>query len=166
MPAKDKPTVSSSCEIHKKSTVESPKLGSSVACRKQNPPLDASKLESGELKLVQISKLQKVCRLIKKETGKAVSLEKQKEILTAVKNEGAKKTDLILAQELNFTVLAKTLEKTQKDESVRVELTFSKAEMELIKKAQGLLSHKTGGGLKLSILEMAAQVVTVDRLLA
>ena len=42
---------------------------------------------------------------------------------------------------------------------MRLELTFSKEEMALIQKAKEILSHKTGGSLKSTVLEMASQVI-------
>ena len=55
----------------------------------------------------------------------------------------------------------KTSEKkrTQQDESVRIELTLSKEEMEIFKKAQEILSNQTGGTFKATILAMAKKTV-------
>ena len=69
----------------------------------------------------------------------------QKSVLDKIENRNEKETDLVLAQELNLKIIENEKKKTQKGESVRIELTFSKEEMELIEKARALLSHKTGG---------------------
>jgi len=115
--------------------------------------------ESGAIHLSQISKLQRACRQVKKESSLIVETSMQKEIIEKLKNKNNDETDLILAQELNIKIVKDDKTRTQRNESVRVELTFSKEEMVLIRRAQDLLSHKTGGGLKETIVEMAKKVV-------
>ncbi len=89
----------------------------------------------------------------------AVSLTEQRDLLQNLENKSLEQTDFILAQHFNRTsfLAVKTYEskKIQKDESVRVELTFSREEMQILQKAQELLSNQTGGSLKSTILELA-----------
>lgn len=122
------------------------------------PEVSAS-IENGSLHLSQISKVQRICRHIKKESGKTVEVTIQKEILQKIENKNSEQTDLILAQEFNVEIKTAEKKSVQRDESVRVELTFTKEEMELIKKAQALLSNKTGGGLKDTLVEMADKII-------
>ena len=117
-------------------------------------------IEAGTLHLSQISKMQKVCRQLKKESGQAVQAAVQKAVLRKLENKTAEQTDLILAQEFNIEIVRDERRSIQSDESVRLELTLSKEEMALIKRAQDLLSNKTGGGLKATLLEMATRTVT------
>jgi len=125
----------------------------------QKIPEVSEQINTGVINLAQISRLQGACRQIKKESGKAVDIVIQKDLLQKLENQSTEKTELILAQE--FQIKLKTNEKKhiQRDESVRIELTFSKEEMALIKSAQALLSHKTGGTLKATFLEMANKIV-------
>lgn len=122
-------------------------------------PEVSNKIELGHIHLSQISKVQKICRQLKKETGKAVDVAIQKQIFEKIENQSSQQTDFMLANEFQLEVKANDKVIVQRDESQRVELTFSKEEMEIIIKAQSLLSNKTGGGLKDTILEMAKKVV-------
>lgn len=122
-------------------------------------PEVSDQIEDGSLHLSQISKVQKICRHIKKESGMAVEVATQKAVLKKLENKTSEQTDLILAQE--FQMKVKTIEKKviQKDESVRLELTLTKEEMELLNKARELLSNKTGGSLKNTLIEMAERTI-------
>lgn len=116
-------------------------------------------IKSGALNLIQISKVQKACRAHKKTTGQAVTFSLQREILNEIKNKTADQADLTLAQKLNFKIELETKGVVQKDESIRLEVTFSKDEMAVIERAREILSHKTGGDLKATVLEMAKRVI-------
>jgi vancomycin resistance protein YoaR len=115
----------------------------------------SEQIKNGHINLSQISKMQKACRQIKKETGHSPPTTTQLDVLKKLENQVTQQTDLILAQELNLKIQTEELQKTQKDESVRIELTFSKAEAEILSQAQKFLSNKTGTSLKNAILEMA-----------
>ncbi len=121
----------------------------------QKLPEVADKIKEGSLNLGQISKLQCVQRQFKKESGTTVSLTEQRNLLQSLENKSLEQTDLILSKHFNVAVKNYETKRIQKDESMRIELTFSKEEMELLKKAQELLSNQTGGGLKATILELA-----------
>lgn len=122
-------------------------------------PEVSEKIESGHINLAQISKVQKVCRQIKKQSGKTADIGLQKSVLEKLENKTSYQSDLILAQEFQMEVKNDTKIHIQKDESQRLEMTLTKEEMELLKKAQSLLSNKTGGGLKDTILEMAKKIL-------
>jgi hypothetical protein len=121
-------------------------------------PEVGQKIEAGILNLSQTSKLQNACRSFKKENGESVSLIKKQQILEKLQrpeNKGTKNTDLILAQELNFKPKFESIEKIQKDESIRIEMTFSKEEMEILNQVKTRMSHKTGGSLKETLMILA-----------
>ncbi len=122
-------------------------------------PEVSEKIATGDINLSQISKVQKLCRQMKKESGQSISSEVQREVLQKIENKNNQQTDLILAQEFNQEIKIDTRVQMQKDESERLELTFTKQEMEVLRKAQSLLSNKTGGGLKDTILEMANKII-------
>lgn len=125
----------------------------------QNIPEVSIKIESGEINLSQISKVQKICRQLKKENRERVAVSMQREALKKIESKSASQTDLILAQEFQVEVKAQTRLHLQKDESVRLEICFTKEEMLLIQKAREILSNKTGGGIKEALVEMAERVV-------
>lgn len=125
----------------------------------QKLPDVSSKIEEGKINLSQISKIQQVFRQIKKDTGQQIETSTQKVLLEKVESKTAQQTDLILTQEFNIEIKNKDRVSIQKNESVRLEITFSKAEMEMLQKAQAILSHKTGGSLKETILEMAEETL-------
>ena len=124
-------------------------------------PEVARQIETGAIHLSQISKLQRVCRQVKKDSGKVVSSAVQQRILQKIENQNNERTDLILAQEFQLAITTAERRVTQRDESVRIELTFTKDEMALLKTAQDILSNKTGGSLKSTILETANRTATV-----
>ncbi len=132
----------------------------------QRLPEVADKIKEGSLNLGQISKLQSVQRQFKKESGMAVSLTEQRDIIQNLENKNLEQTDLILAQHFNRTsfLAVKTYEtkRIQKDESVRIELTFSKEEMKLLQEVQAQLSNQTGGSLKTMILELAKKSLKIS----
>lgn len=124
----------------------------------QRVPEVAEKIEVGTLNLAQISKLQRTMRLAKKD-GRKVELADQRAILEKLENRTGEQTDLILAKEFALPVETEARTHIQRDESVRVEITFSKEEMALINQARDILSNKTGGSLKETLLEMAGKIV-------
>ena len=122
-------------------------------------PEVSDKIVQGTINLSQISKMQKAVRQIKKESGVAVSLTLQKIVLEKMENKNSVQSDLVLARELQIEIKTEEKKKIQQDESVRVELTFSKEEMQLLEEARALLSHKTGGKLKDTLIEMAKKTI-------
>lgn len=116
-------------------------------------------IKEGTLNLTQVSKVQHACRQIKKASGESVPLSLQREVLKKLENQGALQTDLIVSQHFGLAIRTQEKLRIQTDESVRVELTFTKEEMILIERARALLSNKTGGVLKDTILELARKAV-------
>lgn len=125
---------------------------------KKVPEVSAA-IEEGTINLAQVSKVQKICRQIKRDSGQVIQVELQKSVLKKLENKNAAQTDLILAQAFDVKIQTHASKKIQKDESVRLELTFSKEEMELLDQARALLSNKVGGELKSSIVEMAKRII-------
>ncbi|MBX9766922.1 MAG: hypothetical protein K2X47_06590, partial [Bdellovibrionales bacterium] len=111
------------------------------------------------MNLSQISKLQMVCREVAKSSGQKVNLDQQRKVLQRIQNLKESATDLVLAQEFQTEIKVKPKTHVQRDESVRIEMTFTKEEMEILRSAQALLSNKTGGGLKESFVESAKCVI-------
>ena len=119
------------------------------------PELSAQ-MESGSLNITQISKVQQALRQARK-LGQEISTQKKREILQGVANVNEataqsfsrqsfeKKTEVFLAQALSLPPECHAKEKIHADESVTLTLTFTKEEMEDLRKAQALLSHALPG---------------------
>ena len=122
-------------------------------------PRVAEAIGQGKIHLAQVSKVQKIIREIKKQSGKKVDVQKQKEVFEKLESKNSRETDFILSQEFNIKIEAVDKKKIQQNESVRVEMTFSKEEMEILEHAKALLSNQTGGALKESILAMARKTI-------
>ncbi|MFZ4405228.1 MAG: HNH endonuclease, partial [Pseudobdellovibrionaceae bacterium] len=123
----------------------------------------AQKIEAGDLNLSQISKLQSFSRQARKETGQSVSPEQKSQILQQIENQSMLTTEKVIAQALDIKPQQPTRTQIQQDDSVRVELTFTKEEMAWIKQAQDLLSNATGGGLKETLVHLAKTLVSKEQ---
>ena len=106
----------------------------------RNHPQIAEKLEDGALKLSQLVKVEQSLKQERK-TGKPISQEITEGILEKLENKTVFETQKILACELNQTPIATQKLKPQKDDSIRLELTLTKEQYEIIQKAQSLISH-------------------------
>jgi hypothetical protein len=99
-------------------------------------------LESGILNLTQVSMMVHAVRQKQsEEPGVQVSASEKQELLKKVKNQDTRETQKILAQELNLEIKVQEKQKIQRDESVRLEVTFSKEEMEVFQRVRELISH-------------------------
>ena len=116
------------------------------------------KIESGELKLSQLSMVQKLSREKQKLTGEKVSVQQKQEILNLITNKTTIETEVEISKSLDLPVLNLDLTKARhhKDESVTLTLTFSKEEIELLRQVRDLMSNTTGSTeIKEVILYMA-----------
>jgi 5-methylcytosine-specific restriction endonuclease McrA len=100
----------------------------------------SEKLIEGTLKLTQLVKLDTFIKHEMKE-GKLVTQETRDQILNKLEHKTGRETEQILAEEFNYTPKKRPKETTQKDGSVRVEITFTQEERAIIKTAQDLISH-------------------------
>lgn len=104
-------------------------------------PQLGEKLELGSLNLSQVSALQKNIRQSKKENKVSFTAEQKQDLVQKLENKTLKQTEAILAQSFNHPTQTQEKKKIQKDHSTRVEMTFSKEEMEMLTWAQGQLAH-------------------------
>lgn len=112
---------------------------------RQIPDL-GNRIEEGSLNLSQISQLQRALRLTKKQDSTQLLPSEKKTLLVKLENKSGRETELILAQEFNFPVESQLKQKLQRDRSVRLELTLSEEQMEVLDQAKALLSHALSGG--------------------
>lgn len=99
-------------------------------------------IESGIVSLNQISKVQQAIRQAKKFHGVVVRTSVKKQILAKIQKKSARETEQILAQEFQLPVSKNDSIKMQKDESVRLELTFTKEQMQKLEMAKRSSEHK------------------------
>ncbi len=104
-------------------------------------PQIAEKLQSGEIKLSQISVLQKAAREVAKSEGVKVTAEQKLTILKGISQKSHAQTQQQVAAFFDLPVLQSSCQKFQGDESVRLEFTLSKEAFAKVKHAQALLSH-------------------------
>lgn len=112
---------------------------------RQVPDL-GNKIEEGKLNLGQVSQVQKALRLARKQDNTQLLPSEKKVLLEKLVNKSGPETELILAQEFDFPVEAEVKQKIQKDCSVRLELTLSQGQMQVLERAKALLSHAVPGG--------------------
>ena len=106
---------------------------------KQAPKV-AEKLESGALNLTQLTQVQKCIKQELKE-GRKVDLKTTEAVLEKIENKTSFETLKCLAKEFNQPIQIQETVKPQQDNSVRLEITFTEEQMEILKKAKDALSH-------------------------
>ncbi|MBC7370417.1 MAG: HNH endonuclease [Bdellovibrionaceae bacterium] len=126
-------------EVHRYSERSALRRMSAAKVLIQHPEV-SEKIESGSLKLSQLEKVHQGIQQIKK-TGKAVSVGQTTEILAQMEDLNIFESERLLAVELDFTPKIFQKAQPQKDGSVRLEITLSAEEYDLLRKAQSCISH-------------------------
>lgn len=103
-------------------------------------PQLGAKLQSGELKLNQISMVQKAARDVAKSRHQKVTSEVKIALLDAISRQTVQQTQKEIASFFDIPVETFTRQTVQADESVRVEITLSKESFEKLQRAQALIS--------------------------
>ncbi|WP_413291281.1 HNH endonuclease [Bdellovibrio sp. HCB337] len=106
---------------------------------KQIPHL-AEKIEEGSLNLTQLTQVQK-CLKEEKKMGAPIDLPKTLEILEKIENKSSLETQKVLAIEFNQPIHMHEVAKPQRDNSTRLEITFTGEQMKTLTEAKELLSH-------------------------
>jgi hypothetical protein len=115
-------------------------------------------LASGELNLMQVAILsQAVRQKAKEDPSVQIGTSEKKELLNLVKEKDLNETQKILSRELDLEIKALDKKRIQKDESVRLEVTLNKEQMELIGKAKELCSHTHPGASMAELIELLAR---------
>lgn len=102
----------------------------------------SEKLESGALNLSQIGLMQKTIR----QNQIQISQEQKKELVQNLQHKTFFESQVLIANTFDLELKETTQIQHQKNESVRVELTFSKEQWSKIKHMQELLSHSLPNG--------------------
>lgn len=120
-------------------------------------PEVAAKVKNGEISLSQLSYLQKSIR--QKNKIQKVSAEQKKEIVHRICHKSMAESQKIIAQVLDLKPVAHSNETHQKDESVRLELTFTKDQWEKLIRARELLSTTSASDSWMEMFSYLAEKV-------
>ncbi len=115
----------------------------------------AERLKAGTLNLSQAVLLQK-CLESEAKKGELVSEVKTQEILEKLENCNRFESRQVLAKEFDLPLKIQEIVRPQKDESVRLEITFTKEQFEELKKAKSLLSHIAHTGSLAEVISVLA----------
>lgn len=103
-------------------------------------------LAEGKLNLMQTSLVAQSLRQKQKQEPRMIaSTAIKKELLEKIKDQDLESTQKILSRSLNLPVETYERSKFQKDESLRIEMTLSKEQQEVINRSQEILSHVIPG---------------------
>lgn len=97
-------------------------------------------ISDGEINLTQLGMFERALR------QKPATLTRQKEILGLIRGQTVNNTQAVLVEQLEFKPKTGTKVREQRDGSVRVELTYSKEQWELLMRAKDVLSHVVPSG--------------------
>lgn len=109
-------------------------------------PAVIDKLESGTINLAQVSLLQKSIREVQVISKTKINSQIKEALLDRLSNKSFAESEVLVAQAFNIQPKEYIKTKHQKDESVRLEVTFTKAQWEKLIKMRELLSHSLPHG--------------------
>lgn len=118
-------------------------------------------LHQGEIKLSQVTVLQRTLRNVK---DKVVSKEMKGDLVEAIKHKSVIETQTIVAKALNVKIKQASKITSQADESVRFEVSLTKAQWEKFNKMRELLSNKVTNGDWSELLEYLSDKVIQQKL--
>ena len=101
-------------------------------------------IESGNINLSQISVMTQALRQVPKDSKADSKMKEQ--ILAELCEKTVAQSEVIVSKALNIPIKEFTKTKHQKDESTRLEITFTKEQWEKLNKARDLLSHSLPHG--------------------
>jgi hypothetical protein len=116
-----------------------------------------NKIEDGSLNLSQMSQVQRTLRLARKHDNTELLPNEKEILLEKLQYKSGSETELILAQEFDLPIESQFKQKLQKDCSVRLELTLSKEQMEVLEQAKALLAHALSGGNLVDVIVHLAE---------
>lgn len=103
-------------------------------------------IESGALKLDQIRLMQQSIRQVVKENHKPVSAEQKIEVLNNIIGKSMAESEVIVARALEVKIKKATRIQHQADESVVMEISFTKQQWAKLEEMRTLLSHSLPSG--------------------
>ena len=124
----------------------------------QAVPEAAGKLESGELALTVLSKVQTLIRADEKRTGEKLSAQEKSEILAKVESCSGREADYRLASYFPDTSPPKEKVRAVSEDKISVQVTFTREQFEKLKRIQELLSHTHIEASNAELLDAAMDV--------
>ncbi len=119
-------------------------------------------LESGEINLSQISVLSQAIREVNKRS-EVVSTDTKEQLISELVGKNLNQTEIIVSATLDIPVKESTKAKHQKDESVRFEVTLTKAQWAKFNKARDLLSHSLPNGSWDQVIESMSDLIVFKK---
>ena len=126
-------------------------------------PEVADRLKSGALNLLQACLLQKCLESDANKDG-ATSAAKTQEILEKLEDCNGFETRQVLAKEFDMPLKIQDIVRPQKDESVRLEVTFTKEQFEELKQAKSFLSHVVHNGSWAEVISALASKLNQSKI--
>lgn len=123
----------------------------------------ATKIQSGELKLNQISMVQKATREVARTKHQKVTREEKALLLKNIASKTVQETQKEISCFFDLPVQEITMQKVQADESVRIELTLDKESYERLQRAQALLSNAVGDKDLVSFINYVSEKIIQQR---
>jgi len=114
-----------------------------------------SDLETGALNLAQVGLLQKSIR----QKQQAVSIEIKESLLEKMKHKTFQESQVLIARDLEIEIQQSSKTTCQADESVRLEITFSKEQWQKLEKMRSLISNSLPNGSWEQVLEYVSDKV-------
>lgn len=106
---------------------------------KKTPEI-AEKIEHGALNLTQLTQVQK-CLNQEKRNGSLVEAHQTLQILEQIEKKSSYETKKVLALQFNQPIQLHEAVKPQRDETIRLELTLTSEQMQILEQVKNLLSH-------------------------
>lgn len=122
---------------------------------KKTPEI-SEKVQDGSLNLTQLSELERCSR--------EKPIDDIKNVLQKIENKNTSQTQQIIAQEFDLPIIAHEKKRTQKDESVLLQITLTKEQYELFEKAAHLLSHVKPGATHAEVIEILANKLVKQKI--
>jgi hypothetical protein len=117
-------------------------------------------IETGKINLTQVSLLQQYSREAKRVNQNKISSETKKEVLLKLQRKSKSESQIIVSKAFELPIQEISTTRHQADESVRVEMTFTKAQWEKILQMQQVLSNAVNSAdLSAAINYLAEKVI-------
>ncbi|MBY0385344.1 DUF222 domain-containing protein, partial [bacterium] len=107
-------------------------------------PETASKFENGTLTLSQANQLQRAAREFKKAKRETLTKTQKHELIQQIENSTQKQTEQILATNLDLSLAPTQKETLHRNQSVTLTITFTQDQIQILEKAQNMISHCVG----------------------
>ena len=104
-------------------------------------PETAQKFQEGTLTLSQATQVQRASRELKKIKKESLSTENKRELILQIENSTQKRTEQIIASTLDLPFVPQQKETLHRDQSVTLTITFTQEQIQILQKAQNMISH-------------------------